>query len=292
LTQALNGGIPYITSLREKPHGQEIVMSQVIKPRPLKFTFSDTTSKHWFGNSPFKTHWLNSYTLIIPEGEKFILRNTKRYLDQVDGDLKEQVLGLLAQEALHSKEHERFYDSLRRHGYRIDAYLRGYRFISYKVLERLGGLIIGPKILLSTAAALEHVNAVIAEIGLADDFLATADPELRALFEWHYAEEIEHKAVVYDVLQRVAPSYALRLLGMFFATITFVGSLAVGTIVLLWQDGELLRRRSWKEGARFFFVQPRFLAKYLSALRAYLRRQFHPDQRDNGYLAKEVLARL
>jgi hypothetical protein len=278
--------------LREKPRREKIVTRPMIKPRPLKFTFSDGTRKHWFGNSPFKTHWLNSYTLIIPDGEKFILRNTKKYLDEVDGGLKEQVRGLLAQEAMHSKEHERFYDNLRRHGYRIDGYLRGYRFVSYRVLERLGDLIIGPKILLSTAAALEHVNAVIAEIGLTDDFLASADPEVRVLFEWHYAEEIEHKAVVYDVLQRVAPSYVLRLLGMLVATLTFVGSLAVGTIVLLWQDGRLIERRSWKEGARFFFVQPGFLGKCLSALGAYLRPRFHPDERDNYDLAEEVLARL
>ena len=262
----------------------------MIKARPVKFTFSEGTNRHWFGDSPFKTHWLNSYTLIIPEGEKFILRTTKRYVDQVDGELKEQVLGLLAQEAMHSKEHERFFHNLRMHGYRIEGYLRGYRFLSYRVLERLGGLIIGPKILLSTASGLEHVNAVIAEIGLTEDFLAGAEPELRALFEWHYAEEIEHKAVVYDVLQRVAPSYGLRLLGMFFATLVFVGSLVVGTMVWLRQDGLLLSRRSWREGARFFFVQPGFWGKYWSALRAYLRRQFHPNERDNYYLAREVLA--
>ncbi len=264
----------------------------MLKARPVKFTFSEGTSRHWFGNDPFKTHWLNSYTLIIPEGEKFILRTTKRYVDQVDGELKEQVLGLLAQEAMHSKEHERFFHNLRLHGYRIEAYLRGYRFISYKVLERLGGLVIGPKILLSTAAGLEHVNAVIAEIGLTGDFLAGAEPELRALFEWHYAEEIEHKAVVYDVLQKMAPSYWLRLLGMFFATTIFVGSLVVGTIVLLRQDGLLFSRRSWSEGARFFFVQPGFWGKYWSAFKAYLRPQFHPNERDNYGLAREVLARL
>jgi predicted metal-dependent hydrolase len=267
-------------------------MSHSVRPRPLRFTFSARINKHWFGNSPFKTHWLNSYTLIIPEGEKFILRSTKRYLDQVDGDLKEQVLGLLSQEALHSKEHERFHDNLRLQGYRIDGYLGWYRFISYRLLEHGGAAILGPTIPLSTAAAIEHINAVIAEIGLTRDFLCSADPELRALFEWHYAEEIEHKAVVYDVLNKVAPSYLLRTMGMVVATLTFVGALSVGTIALLWQDGQLINRKSLKEALQFFFIQPGFFFKYCSGLRAYLKRRFHPDERDNYYLAEQVFAAM
>jgi len=265
-------------------------MHEKIRPRSLTFMFSPGIAKHWFGQSPFKTHWLNSYTLIIPEGEKFILRTTKRYVDRVDGELKEQVFGLLAQEALHSKEHERFYDNLRGHGYKIEGYLHGYRFVSYKVMEKVGDLLFGPKLLLSTAAGIEHINAVIAEIGLTHDFLASADPQVRALFEWHYAEEIEHKAVVYDVLQRVAPSYLLRAAGLFFATLTFVGALAVGTAVLLRQDRQLVTRQSLRESARFFFKEPGFLLQYSSAVRAYLRRQFHPNERDNDHLAERVFA--
>lgn len=256
----------------------------------MDFRFPQNIDKHWFGKSPFKTQWLNSYTLVIPDGEKFILRSTKRYVDRVDGELKTCLLGLLTQEALHSKEHEKFYKNLRHQGYKIQGYLRTYRYISYKILERIGLRVFGPKLLLSTAAGLEHINAVIAEIGLTNEFLAGADPQVRPLFEWHYAEEIEHKAVCHEVLQVVAPSYPLRVAGLFFATMTFVGALVMGTVVLLWQDRQLLTWASIREAARYFFREPGFLFQYLAAVRVYLRPRFHPDEHDNYGLADHVFA--
>ena len=45
---------------------------------------------------------------------------------------------------------------------------------------------------------------------------------MREMLAWHAAEEIEHKAVAFDVLQAVAPSYALRMAGLFFAFSTAV----------------------------------------------------------------------
>lgn len=261
-----------------------------IEYRSVDFQFPQNIAKHWFADSPFKTQWLNSYTLIIPDGEKFILRSTKRYVDRVDGELKNCLLGLLAQEALHSREHEKFYKNLRHQGYRIQGYLRAYRYLSYRVLERIGLRVFGPQLLLSTAAGLEHINAVIAEIGLTDDFLKGADPQVRPLFEWHYAEEIEHKAVCHEVLQVVAPSYLLRLAGLFFATTTFVGALLVATLVLLWQDRQLLTSTTIREGTRYFFREPGFFFQYLAAVRAYLRPRFHPDEHDNYGLADQVFA--
>lgn len=261
-----------------------------IEHRSVDFRFPQNIEKHWFARSPFKTQWLNSYTLVIPDGEKFILRSTKRYVDRVDGELKTCLLGLLAQEALHSREHEKFYKNLRHQGYRIQGYLRAYRYISYRILERIGLQVFGPKLLLSTAAGLEHINAVIAEIGLTHEFLAGADPKVRPLFEWHYAEEIEHKAVCHEVLQVVAPSYLLRVAGLFFATMTFVNALVVGTMVLLWQDRQLLNPSSIREAARYFFKEPGFLFQYLDAVRVYLRPRFHPDEHDNYDLADQVFA--
>ena len=233
---------------------------------------------------------MNSYTLIIPDGEKFILRSTRPYAGRLDGELRNRLLGLGAQEALHSREHERFYANLRIQGYKVDGYLTAYRFISYKVLEKLGLLMFGPGLMLSTAAAIEHINAVIAEIGLTNQFLAGADRQVRPLFEWHYAEEIEHKAVCHDVLQQVAPSYLLRVTGLFFATVTFVNFLFIGTAVLLAQDRQLASGKSLREAARFFFKKPGFVFKYWSAVRMYLHRRFHPDDRDDYQLAEEIFA--
>ncbi len=260
--------------------------------RSPQFRFPQGIGKHWLGGSVFRTHWLNSYTLIIPDGEKFILRTTKRYADRVDPELRERLLGLLGQEISHSREHEKFFDNLREQGYRIGGFVSAYKFASYSVLERLISGLMGRKFLLSTAAGIEHFNAIIAEAGLSNGFLEKADPEVRPLFEWHYAEEIEHKAVVYDVLRQVAPSYPLRAIGMVFATCTFMGALLMGTMVLLAQDGKLFDRECLKEAVQFFFSKERFVQRLLGAIRDYLRRGFHPDQHDSYPLAGEVFERL
>jgi uncharacterized protein len=265
-------------------------MHRKIEPRPVEFPFSPAIDKHWFGGSAFKTHWLNSYTLIIPEGEKFILRSTKHYLQRVDNDLKDRVLGLTAQEALHSREHERFYHNLRIQGYKVDAYVDVYRFLSFTVMEKVGGLLFGPSVLLSTSAAIEHINAVIAEIGLTDKFLVGADRQVRPLFEWHYAEEIEHKAVCHDVLQQVAPSYLLRVAGLFLASATFVNFLFLGTGMLLVQDKQLFSGKSLRDAARFLFKTPGFAFRYWAAVREYLRPSFHPDDRNDYDLAAKIFA--
>ncbi len=261
-----------------------------IKARSPKFHFPEQTDKHWFGGSVFKTHWLNSYTLIIPDGEKFIHRTTKKFLDLVDPTLQEQVLGLLGQEISHSREHEKFFENLSGQGYRIGGFLSVYRFVFYGVLERLVGLVLGRKFILSTAAAIEHINAVIAEVGLSNAFLEDAHPEVKPLFEWHYAEEIEHKAVVYDVLQQVAPSYFVRAIGLLFAFVTFLGVLAIGTLVLVAQDKKLFA--PLRDATAFFFSKDRFVPRMLGAMVDYLRPGFHPDQRDNERLSEEAFRRL
>jgi hypothetical protein len=261
-----------------------------IRARSPKFRFPEQTDKHWFGGSVFKTHWLNSYTLVIPDGEKFIHRTTKKFLDRVDPNLREQVLGLLGQEISHSREHEKFFENLSGQGYRIEGFLSFYRFVFYGVLEKLVGVVLGPKLILSTAAAIEHINAVIAEVGLSNAFLEEADPEVRPLFEWHYAEEIEHKTVVYDVLQQVAPSYLVRAIGLLFAFVTFLGVLSIGTLVLVAQDRKLFA--PLRDATTFFFTKERFVPKMAGALADYLRPGFHPDQRDNERLSEEAFRRL
>src|SRR5579872_5462491 len=45
---------------------------------------------------------------------------------------------------------------------------------------------------------------------------AGADPVMLDLLRWHGAEEVEHRALVYDVYQDLSGSYALRCAAMLF----------------------------------------------------------------------------
>ena len=61
---------------------------------------------------------------------------------------------------------------------------------------------------------------------------------MQKLLAWHAAEEIEHKAVAFDVLQQVDPSYALRIAGLAHATI-LLSSFWVWSAMMLFRQEKL-----------------------------------------------------
>lgn len=260
-------------------------MSQ-ITVRQMNFDFSEQIQRYWYGNSPFKTHFFNSITLLFPDGEQFMLRTVKRQIKQIDNpQLKQEALAFVGQEAQHAVQHEKFWNNLRQQGYEFDTYLRFLRFILFKICENRLSL----ELKLAMIAGVEHFTNVIAELTLKGELFAEADPKLKELFEWHSAEEIEHKTVAYDVLQNVTKSYPNRLLGILIAYIFIFGFVNLGLIMMLYQDKKLLNIRVWKEMLQFFFIKEKFLVRVVLESLDYLRKNFHPSQKDNLFLAKKVI---
>ena len=131
---------------------------------------------------------------------------------------------------------------------------------------------------------------------MAEQLLAPGSPNMAAMHEsmrpllaWHAAEEIEHKSVAFDVLQEVDASYGLRIAGLALATATLAGFWLAATKSLLDQDG-----LTWSQARD----QLRSLPKrdgivknvFWKGIRAYLRRDFHPDQIENYHLASNYFA--
>ena len=95
-------------------------------------------------------------------------------------------------------------------------------------------------------------------------------------------EEIEHRSVAFDVLQKVNPSYWLRVAGLAVATTTLAGFWAWGAVMLLRQDEA---RRS---ASRYFGRTgrpPIIRTVFLRGIRAYIRRGFHPKDAPLDHLA-------
>jgi hypothetical protein len=267
---------------------QEMARDEKLSARRVHFAFPENVDASWCNGSPFKSQWLNAYTLISPEGEKFVHRALRDFAMKVEAPLlRRQLAGLFAQEMSHSVEHARFWEPMRAQGFSIDGFIRLTSFISYKLTEPL----LSDELRLATAAGVEHINAFIAEVGLEGDLLEGAEPSLRELFEWHYAEEIEHKSVAYDLLQAVAPGRALRIAGLGLAAMNFVVDLSLGTAWLLAQQGKLLSWPVLREGFTFFWTRERFMPRLLAACVQYCAKGFHPKQVPNDHLAARVLAR-
>ena len=266
-------------------------MTHAIVPRDLDVDFA-AVPRHWLAGNAAATAVANGINLLFPHGERFFVRSVKHFLDVIDRTdpdvidpvLRAQIKGFFGQEGRHARAHDQFNEILRHQGFEIDRFLDSYERLTMWIEARTP-----PPLRLAITAASEHFTAILAEGALRHGLLDACAPPMRALLAWHAAEEIEHKAVAYDMLQRVDPSYRLRMLGLAMATALLGGFWLWATAVLLRQDG--LRwpaaLRQLREITRH---QPVIRRVFLRGIREYVRRGFHPGQLRNETLAAEWFA--
>lgn len=256
--------------------------------RRMDFPFAAANiPRYWMGGSVVGTAIANSLNLVFPDGERFFIRSVNHFIDDIDDPaLRDRVKRFYGQEGQHAREHERLFEVMREHGYDVDAFLIPYRELAYQVLAPK----FSPKMRLSITAALEHFTASFAEHVLRKGILdELAPPVMAELLKWHAAEEIEHKDVAFDVLTRVDDSYALRVAGLFAATIALSGFWLHGIVVLLRQEPNVDARQIASEyiGIRRNNLGPSS-AMPLAFLQ-YLALDFHPSHVANDVLAFEYL---
>src|SRR5579872_3666821 len=153
--------------------------------------------RHWLDHDLIGSHLLAALSGVIPAGERMFADTVRRQRDRVEGPLRDQVNGFIGQETLHLREHERFNHALARLGYPTAVIDRA-SAVTFALVERLPA-----RLQVDFAAAVEHWTAVIAEHALAADQLARWElaDETRAFLDWHLVEELEHRAVAFDVAQ-------------------------------------------------------------------------------------------
>jgi predicted metal-dependent hydrolase len=246
-----------------------------MKVRKPDFNFNQETPKHWLGGSPFKTHLCNSFTLMFPAGEKFFIRSVQKFLPKLsDERLKQEAKLFIKQEAQHYIEHEKFFEILRNQGYDIDRMIK----IVDETIASLTEKYTSPETCLALTAGFEHLTALLSEIALSDDFFKDASPELKALFEWHAGEELEHRSVAFDVLEASDSHYGHRVMGLFGAYMIFSTLSGIITAQLMFQDKTLFKTKSVKEALDVFFLDQKLFPKALGIFARYLLPDFHPSR--------------
>lgn len=242
--------------------------------------------RHWFGGNAVATAIANGVNLLFPAGERFFVRSVAHYLDQVDDPhLLAQIKGFFGQEGRHANEHDHVARLMRAQGFEVDRFLAWYEHVAYDLIEKAAP----PSLRLAVTAACEHFTAIMAENALSKGLLDGAHPDMRALLLWHASEEIEHRAVAFDVLQKVAPGYGTRMAGLAVATVLLSGFWAIATTYLLLQEK---KSGSPRLGAEWLEVR-RHRGKdqvFLKGIQSYVRRDFHPSQHDIDGLASAYLA--
>ncbi len=256
-----------------------------LRPRRTAFSFPHSIPKHWLAGSPTQSHFFNAINLFIVAFEEFMVRVMRNHLPLLkDKDFERQVRGFMGQEATHSFVHQKYLTNLREQEYQIDGYLRTSERVFQEGFEKR----LGSRISLAMIAGFEHLTALLAELMLSSRMVRDAEPFMAELWEWHAAEEIEHKAMAFELLRRMSPSYLLRSLGVLLGALVVVGFVSAGMVMLLRQDQELWRWRTVKDLKGLFFGPSRMALRALALFFQYFRPGFHPDQRNTYPLAEKV----
>jgi predicted metal-dependent hydrolase len=238
------------------------------------------------GGNALATHFFNALNLLFPDGERFFVKSVHDHLALIeDAALREDARAFAAQEGQHAREHEAFFAVLEGQGYDFQEHLRTFRRFS-----RWGSKHVPAALRLSLTAGAEHYTATLGALALECDLLHDCDDTMRELITWHAIEEIEHKAVAFDVLRATHPGYFLRVLGFVIATLCIGFFTARGVVLFVKHDR--IRRTERERLRRELHDDPnvaRFHARLGPALRAYLRPGFHPnDVRDRHLVERFV----
>jgi predicted metal-dependent hydrolase len=263
-----------------------------IHPRDMAFRPEVPPARCWLGGDPIATAFFNALSASFPQGERFFMDAVRPYRDEASPELREQIIAFTTQEAIHSREHLAFNNSLAAQGYdleRINRYLKA-RFDFGRKLPRLNWL--------CATIALEHFTAILAHAILSGgDDLDGAPPELRRMWQWHAMEEIEHKAVAFDTFLSATRNISalrrwwIRCFSMALTSIIFFQFLRFGVREFFRQDG-MDNIRSWRAFLRYLWSKPGIVRRVAPSYFAYYKPRFHPWQVDDRALIATVEASL
>jgi hypothetical protein len=234
------------------------------------------------GDDLILSHLAAALSSLFPGGEEFFVRSVRHFRERIDDPaLARQIAGFIGQESVHAREHRVLNDRLAALGYPTKHFER-ITTAALRARTRLAPA----KANLAATAALEHVTATLAELLLSSEEMRDlfGHEELRDLFVWHALEELEHKAVAFDVYRAVGGSERLRILTMRVLRVGFIAAVALQVAVSLALDPATYRRGNLRRSWRRFRRSPLCSTVVWHRLGEYLRPGFHPDDRDTTEL--------
>lgn len=176
-------------------------MEETIRARRFIAALSMDIPKHWLPGNEVVSSLLNAYTILVPANEAFYIRTLNACLPRVADDaLRVRCEAFIRQEAQHGVAHKRYWANLDAQGYTYRSAERVVDRCIFRVMDRFAPLWLR----VSLVSCVEHINAYLGYEFLSQAILAEADPRVRDLMEWHFAEEIEHRSVAFDLLQSVS----------------------------------------------------------------------------------------
>lgn len=257
----------------------------VHKPHPivprekLDFGLDGDIPRYWFGGDAFKTRFFDAMSTIFPEGERFFIMCVRDFRDQVsDPQMLQEIKDFIRQEGQHGMIHNQFNDRLKAQGIDVDKLEAFQRKNMTEFVRRLHS----KEYTLAMTAASEHMTAIMAHSFFERrEVLESADPRMRAMYAWHAMEEVEHKAVAFDVMQKVAKvGYLRRVLAMLNVSIAFPIHTFLIVRYMLKVDGFSAWQRAglFAKGLWWLYKPGGLFSSVLGHYAEYYKPGFHPWQ--------------
>ena len=244
--------------------------------------------RHFFANSPVMSHLLTALSSTFPVGEQFFVHSVRNVRDKItDEKLQAQIAAFIGQEAMHSKAHAEFNDAWRRDDYNLDSFQAW--------LARRDAFIksVHPKLQLAVTCAFEHFTALLGGYILRNpQVLSTLDDDAIKLWVWHAIEEIEHRAVAFDVYQAIYKDDRTRRAVMRNVTTGFASLTFYSATRLFMQDWRKSVPKVIQNMHGIYMIS-KMLISLIPEYLSYYKADFHPDEIDYSKIVtywKEKLA--
>ena len=259
-----------------------------IPPRHIDFQFPKTMSKYFYADNATATTFFAMLSGAFPPGERYFMDSVRYFRHRVtDKRQRAAISGFMGQEAIHGREHDRLNELLAERGFDMETPDRCVK-IALRVLKML------PKSTqLAATTFMEHFTALLAEQLLEDEaFQSLADPQMIKIWQWHALEELEHKAVAYDVYELIGNRHGERIAAAAASVVVLLPMLGVTWAWMLAKDGKLGSVKDNAEGLNMLFGRKGFVSRILPRMPEFIARRFHPDHHDTGALEEAWRERL
>ena len=171
--------------------------------RPLVFDVKKGVQNGpiWSRSSPLFAVWINAFSLHVPYFERYLIRSLTKAKPLIDDPrLLRDIGAIIGQEAHHSKNFIEYNQHLAQRyplSAQYEAEAKDYfaRHAQTDTLKELVGFTAGYETFTFLAGAIVLQNH--------DQWLAEADPVVKAMWVWHQVEEVEHGAVAFEVYQHL-----------------------------------------------------------------------------------------
>lgn len=245
----------------------------------LDFGLDNTIPKYWLDGNPFRTRLLDGMQVTFPDGERYFISTVRAFRDKIE-DPKQlaDVKAFTRQEAQHGIAHTFYNKLLKDQGMPVDDIIREHKIkLNDGYLKELSA-----DYNVALTAAFEHFTALMAEAFFSRKEVTKGfDPRMKALFAWHAIEEMEHRSVAFDVMQKVAKvGYYTRCKAMVYGTFDTMRVMLSSADKLLEADGfsKWERRKMFIENLPWMYGRKGVFSAFTKPLLAYFKPGFHPEK--------------